>query len=119
MRLGTAGIACQTTHCAMTTPRPKYITRKELEERLQHEIRSLTGTDLSWWTAHRITPFAARHDDLSHFIVAASGQNIILFADEEDEFGVAKLDAAKQMITHYGLIGDLRDAVRIIQETAV
>ena len=102
----------------MTIPQPQYISRADLIERLQQEVSSLTDTNLSWWRDHSVSPFAARYGELSHFVVAVSGQDIIFFADDEDEFGVAKLRAPDQTITDYGLAGDLKDAVQIVQTIA-
>jgi hypothetical protein len=99
---------------APDTPQPEHISREELAKRLQHEVKSLTGADLTWWAAHRVPPFAAQHADASHYIVAAAGVVVIFFADDEDEFGIGKL-SSDQRITDYGLAGDLIDAVRIIR----
>jgi hypothetical protein len=63
----------------MIIPQPQHISREDLVERLQHEVASLTGADLAWWTAHRVSPFPARHGETAHFIVAASGQSVIFF----------------------------------------
>src|SRR5215470_13903525 len=99
----------------MTIPEPEHVSREDLIQRLQQEVQSLSDGDLEWWTIHRVSPFVARYDESSHFIVASSGQSVIFFADDEDEFGVAKLTGG--IITDCGLTGDLRDAVRIIQDT--
>ena len=89
-------------------------------ELVQRELASLSDSDLVWWKAHSIASFPARHGEMSHFVVAVAGQDIIFFADDEDEFGVAKLEASGDAFTDYGLVGDLKYAIRIIQQrTAV
>jgi hypothetical protein len=103
----------------VTISQPEYITAEELSDRLKQEVLSLEGDDLNWWTDHRITPFVARYGYLSHFIVGATGKNVIFFADDEDEFGVAKLGETCDVIRDYSLVGDLQNAVRNIQEFAV
>ncbi len=82
---------------------------------MRQEVSSLIGADLEWWTSHSVSPFPVTHGAASHFVVASSGQSILFFADDEDEFGVARLAASSQSMTDYGLIGDLKDAVRVIQ----
>ncbi len=95
----------------MTTP--QYISREELLERLRNELDSLSDTDSAWWAVHSVPPFPARHADAWHFIVAVAGDRVIFFADDEDEFGIARHSQAPDSITNYGLAGDLRDAISI------
>jgi hypothetical protein len=100
----------------MSAPLPEYVSRDSLLEIVQREFASLSDSDLVWWKAHSVAPFPARHGEMSHFVVAVTGQDIIFFADDEDEFGVAKLQASSDSISDYGLVGDLKYAIRIIQQ---
>jgi len=100
----------------MSAPLPKYVSRDSLLEIVKREFASLSDSDLVWWKAHSVAPFPARHGEMSHFVVAVAGQDIIFFADDEDEFGIAKLQASSDTITDYGLVGDLKYAIRIIQQ---
>lgn len=101
----------------MTPPQPEYINHEDLEARLHQEVAMLSGEDLEWWSVNRVSPFAALHGSASHFVVAVAGERILFFADDEDEFGVATLMTSHSM-TNYGLVGDLRDAVRLIRTIA-
>ena len=103
----------------MTNLEPKYISRQGLDERLKNEVAALVGADLTWWSKHSLAPFSARHGDVCHFVVAASGEHVIFFADDEDEFGVARLSGSGQEMVDYGLVGDLVDAVGVIRQNAV
>jgi hypothetical protein len=88
-------------------------------ERLQQEVMSRADSDLVWWKAHAVGPFPAAYGEISHFVVAVARQNILFFADDEDEFGVAKMEDDHHTITDYGLAGDLKDAIGIIRKIAV
>ena len=103
----------------MMTPPPQNISREELFQRLQREITYLTDSNLAWWTDHRVPPFAARHWDISHFVVAVAGEDVVFFADDEEEFGIAKWARSSQVMTECGLVGDLTDAVQVMQRFAV
>ena len=98
----------------MANSLPQCVTHQELAARLDDEVGTLRQTELAWWSAHRVTPFPALHKSSAHFVVAVHGNRAIFFADDEDEFGVARLVEENQSISDYGLVGDLRDAVRII-----
>jgi hypothetical protein len=100
----------------MSAPLPKYVSRDSLLKLLKREFSSLSDSDLVWWKAYSIAPLPVRHGEKSHYVVAVAGQDIIFFADDEDEFGVAKLQASEDTITDYGLVGDLMDAIGIIQQ---
>jgi hypothetical protein len=102
----------------MSAPLPKHISRAELAERLKQEVSPLADSDLAWWRDHCVAPFPVVHGDESHFVVAVAGQDILFFADDEDEFGVAKLVAGSDTMTGYGLFGDLQDAIRGIRQVA-
>jgi hypothetical protein len=99
----------------MTLQLPKYISRDDLMERLNQEVSSLIDSDLMWWKSHAVAPFPVHYGNTSHFVVAVAGWDILFFADDEDEFGVAKLQQSGQTMTDYGLAGDLKDAIGIIQ----
>ena len=99
----------------MTDPQPQHITLENLMELLRQEVCNLTVDDQVWWEAFSVTPFTVQHGSTKHFAVAVSGANIIFFADDEDELGLAKLAGSSQSITDYGLAGDLKDAVGIIR----
>ena len=118
--VATPPVAClsASSTAAMTVPQPKYISLDDLAERLHADVSILTGVDLTWWINHRVSPRAACYGESSHFMVAAMGTNVIFFADDEDEFGVGRFEESRQTITDYGLAGDLRDAVRIVQTVA-
>ena len=97
-------------------PFPKYVSRSELLQRLKQEILSLSDDDLAWWEGHKAKPFPVIHGDKSHFVVAVAGHDVLFFADDEDEFGVARLVAGSHTMTDYGLVGDLKDAIWEIRQ---
>ena len=99
----------------MSISLPEYISRDQLLDRLQREVATLADSDLSWWRQHSVEPFPVRNGDLSHFVVAVSGHDVLFFADDEDEFGQAKLEAGSETLTNCGLFGDLLDAIRGIR----
>lgn len=90
---------------------PEYITREELMNRLQTQAADLKGEDLAWWSAHRVDPFVIQVGGSPHFVAARSGENLLVFFDDEDEFGHAIEQTSGQAHTP-GLFGDLVDAVR-------
>jgi hypothetical protein len=96
----------------MTDPSPQYVTPEELAERLDTEVAMLGEIELSWWSAHKVVPFSALHRGIAHFVVAAHDEHIIIFADDEDEFGTGTLTTESRAIEDYGLVGDLIDAIR-------
>jgi hypothetical protein len=98
----------------MATRQPQYISAAQLDEILHEDVRELSAADETWWASHSVRPFAAAYGDASHFVVALAGLDIIFFADDEDEFGVARLDSSGRIID-YGLAGDLKHAVAIIR----
>ena len=98
---------------------PQYISRAELIDLLRSEEASLGAEDAAWWAQHSVPPFPAQHEELWHYIVAAAGDRVIFFADDEDEFGIAKLNRTNSRITDCGLAGDLRDAVAITRTNAL
>lgn len=99
----------------MTTLLPKYISETELMKLLQQEIPTLDASDLAWWKSHSLSPFVVMHGESAHFVVAAAGQDILFFADDEDEFGVAKLEAGSRTMIDFGLAGDLKDAIGCVR----
>jgi hypothetical protein len=103
----------------MNASQPKYIDRGALAELLGQEVLRLTGADLEWWASHCVAPYSVIHDETAHFVVASDGNKILFFADDEDEFGVAQLAKSERIMTGYGLIGDLIDAVRVIRTIVV
>jgi hypothetical protein len=94
---------------------PQYISREELLERLLEELAAVVEPDSTWWATNSVPPFPAQYGDVCHFVVAVAGDQVIFFADDEDEFGIARLGEGN-LITDYGLVGDLRDAVSIIRK---
>jgi len=102
----------------MSASLPKHISVVELAERLNQEVSSLADSDLTWWREHGVAPFPVIHGDQSHFVVAVAGQDILFFADDEDEFGVARLVTGSDRMTGYGLFGDLQNAIRGIRQIA-
>lgn len=98
--------------------KPQYISREELLDRLRRQASAIGHEDSAWWTAYLVPPFPAQHLDVWHFIVAVAGDRVIFFADDEDEFGIARLDQSNNRIADYGLVGDLRDAISITRMNA-
>jgi hypothetical protein len=98
----------------VTHPHPQHVTLEGLVEWLGPEIAALGEGELKWWSAHSVTPFPARYHGGAHFVVAIDGQRAIFFADDEDEFGIGTLVAEDRSISDYGLVGDLKDAVRVV-----
>jgi hypothetical protein len=90
---------------------PRFITRKELDERIRQEILGLAGEDRAWWSAHEVEPFVVTSGDICHYAVAVSSARALIFFDDEDEFGMAVLGDLFA-IEGMCLYGDLVDAVR-------
>ena len=94
---------------------PAYINYDQLTELLGQETPILIDRELEWWNAHRVQPFAAQYHkdpEVWHYVVAVSGSAVILFADDEDEFGTGTITGTEPVITTYGLVGNLLDTVR-------
>ena len=89
---------------------PEYVTIDGLAERLREELSVLSKPDAAWWESHRVQPFPATDGEHSHFVVAQSDERVLVFFDDEDEFGAATLNAHGR-ISDAGLIGDLADAI--------
>jgi hypothetical protein len=53
--------------------------------------------------------------DRWYYVVARDDEQVLFFADDEDDFGVGRLTTGR-MIGDYGLFGDLIDAVRSFLE---
>jgi hypothetical protein len=95
----------------MAQARPQYITREALEERLREETALLGGGDLAWWSEHRVEPFGVEGGGQTHYAVAVSGHHLLIFFDNEDEFGAGQLSEGA-CFGDGGLYGNLVDAVR-------
>lgn len=91
---------------------PKYIEREELLETISQQAEVFTASEAGWFQDHRVDLFTARFSELCHYVVARSGNDVIFFADDEDEFGIGTL-TAESTLENYGLVGDLIDAVRV------
>jgi hypothetical protein len=90
---------------------PEYITREKLLDLLQAQAADLGGEDLAWWSDHRVDPFVIKVGASHHFVAARSGENLLVFFDDEDEFGHA-IEQPGGQAREPGLFGDLIDAVR-------
>jgi hypothetical protein len=90
---------------------PGHITKEEFLELLQRQAAELEGDDLAWWSAHKVDPFTIQVGSSSHFAAARSGANLVVFFDDEDEFGHTIVGPGGEM-HEPGLFGDLVDAVR-------
>ena len=95
----------------MVNEAPKYITREELLEMISLQAERLPASEAVWLQEHRVDPFPARFAELSHYVVARRGNDVIFFSDDEDEFGIGTL-TEEIVLENYGLFGDLIDAVR-------
>ena len=93
---------------------PEWIDRVDLASRLAEEAATLAGDDLAWWLAHRIEPRIASCDQQVHFAVAESGDHVLTFFDDEDEFGVLTRQS-NGSLGGYSLCGDLVNAVRALR----
>src|SRR5690349_534377 len=102
----------------MTVPSPQHTSREKLADLMHHELASLEASQLTWWQAHNVSPFPAVYREAAHFVVAVDERAAVFFADDEDEFGIAKLDASGHFIMDYGLVGDLKEAITLIQANA-
>lgn len=96
----------------MVKEAPKYIEREELLELISQQAEVFTAPEADWFQDNRVDLFTARFAELWHYVVARTGNDVIFFADDEDEFGIGTL-TAKSTLENYGLVGDLIDAVRV------
>ncbi|MGH9928408.1 MAG: hypothetical protein ACREA9_04165 [Pyrinomonadaceae bacterium] len=90
---------------------PEYVDREELSQILTQQTAILPTQEALWWQGHRVEPFVARFEGRWHYVVAREAEHVLLFADDEDEFGVGTM-ASGNVLEDYGLIGDLIDAVK-------
>ena len=93
------------------TELPRHITREQLADLLARETSALAPALEAWWQRHRVDPFVGVANGVPHYVVAQDGDRVLFFADDEDEFATGQLRA--NAIYGYGLIGDLRDAIRM------
>lgn len=91
---------------------PEYVDREELSQITTQQAAILPEQDAVWWRDHRVEPFAARFGDRWHYVVARDADSVLFFADDEDEFGLGSL-TPDNSIEDYGLVGDLKDAVKV------
>jgi hypothetical protein len=80
-------------------------------ERIGKEEKGLPPAERAWWEEHRISPQLVRCGADMRYAVAAEGTQRIIFFDDEDEFGTARI-AADGSVEDPALVGDLVDAVR-------
>jgi hypothetical protein len=99
----------------MARVKAQYITREDLEERLREEMAELKGQDSAWWSEHRVEPFEVKCRGRKHFAVAVSGPHVLVFFDDEDEFGAAYLGPGASSVEGE-LYGDLVNANRGVGE---
>jgi hypothetical protein len=79
-------------------------------DRIGEEEKSLLPTERAWWEEHRIPPEEVQCGADTRYAVAAVGDQRVLFFDDEDEFGTARV-ATDGTATELWLLGDLQDAV--------
>ena len=97
---------------------PEYVDCEELLELLQGQAQLLPPVELGWWQAHRVEPFAVQWEERWHFVVAREAKQVLLFADDEDEFGIGSLEQ-DHVLKDFGLYGDLIDAIHwFLQQAA-
>jgi len=90
--------------------KPKYITLEELNHRIISEEPRLGPDDVLVWQKYRVQPFVVHYGESSYYAVARNRNKVLVFFDDEDEFGSADLKP-DNTIDHPGLSGDLVDAV--------
>jgi hypothetical protein len=88
---------------------PEYITRAELDGRIEDELPMLSHEHMAWWNRHRVEPFVVMDGEHPRFAVARDGDAVIYFDDSEDEFASCLLHDGR--IGNAGLYGELQSAV--------